>query len=210
MRASAFIGTEDTNQAFFLDILRTIPVDVYYAEVSFLAEGIPRTDMKGFNENEYIESCRNNGVIPFSRLDLGYDSRSKAIAPRTEMFDSILGIYSDSSEARKKAALKGFLKGGKVHLLEFKSESYPFNYSNFQKEYLEQIVQANYQIDETDLWLNTYRLTGYNEGTHRKNGLKLGKTYFTKGVELELPELAGWFKDLARKHGVKVLQAQKV
>lgn len=208
MRESAYIGTEDTSQELFLDVLKTIPTEVQYAEVSFLADGIPEARFIDSNEDEYLKECQSKGVIPFSRVKLEYDRRTKVFIPNNGLFRSFLELYEGSSEAKKNAAIKGLLKGGRMHVLSFKTGIYSDEYNIFQRDYLEQIVGEGYQIGEADLWLKTYCLTGYNEGVYRESGLTLGRTR-NKGVGLEVPELADWFTSLANKHGVKVLQAEQ-
>ena len=221
MRQSTDLATTEAIQGFFLDILKTVPVEVHNARISFVAEGIPRVNTlrKEYNEEKYIEMCRSKGVMPFSRLKLEYNSIFESIVPETGFNAPLIEIYRNSSEQMKKAAFDGFLAGGKVHLLEYDPFSAQgFRYDRFRDEYLDKIFNAGYHINDANLWLEVWHGTGYNEGTYRSSGLMLrseeNTLLFKKGAQLELPSsneqkkevLDSWFSGLADKYGMKVIR----
>ena len=220
MRQSTDLATTEASQDFFLDILKTVPVEVHLAKISFVAEGIPRVNTlrKEYNEEKYIETCRSKGVMPFSRLKLEYNSIFESIVPETGFNAPLIEIYRDSSEQMKKAAFDGFLAGGKVHLLEYDPFSIQgFRYDRFRDEYLDKIFNAGYHINDANLWLEVWHGTGYNEGTYRSSGLMLRSEedtkYSNRGTQLEFPQdeqkkevLNSWFSGLADKYGMKVIR----
>ena len=221
MRQSTDLATTEAIQGFFLDILKTVPVEVHNARISFVAEGIPRVNTlrKEYNEEKYIEMCRSKGVMPFSRLKLEYNSIFESIVPETGFNAPLIEIYRNSSEQMKKAAFDGFLAGGKVHLLEYDPFSAQgFRYDRFRDEYLDKIFNAGYHINDANLWLEVWHGGGYNEGTFRSSGLRLRSgedtLLFKKGAQLELPNSNGqkkevldsWFSGLADKYGMKVIR----
>ena len=206
------IGTNETSQELFQEVLRTVPVDVEYAELSFLAHGILDP---GYNEEgdmqRYIKECSERGVMPFSQVKLKWN-RIKGF-PDPSTTTDFLAVYGNYDSKTKEIATDRLLEGGKIHNINVETENFHFDFEDFQKGLLERILRAEYEVGKVDLWLSTCHLTGYNEGTYRESGLTMGRG--RRGFELQIerfPDAEGkrvlvdWFTQLTQKHDAEVYQ----
>lgn len=192
-----------TSQGLFVTALRTIPLTPIYAEMIFLADGLdtPSADDEETLKN-FLKDCTMKGIVPFSvtKMEMrdGNIVRSESFmnpprndTPQVFLNDAFLSRFDRRREQ-------------KIHL-EFDQRSRYGSYDAIKDRYLDQFLARGYGVHHADLWLNSYHLSGYNDGDYAATQVVLGN-WISHGIELnrspddssfeDLEKLEKWFNSL--------------
>lgn len=154
-------------QKLFRQALDTLPAEITYWEMVLTAPGIPHLyHLEELAPEEYLQKCRDNGIIPYSRLEL--ELHKGYLFPENKRMTS---LSFDSPDFEREALADGLVRGGKFADVGI-SGSHAFK--EFKKRYLNTFERNGYWTSSADLWLSYFTShQHYAEGDYRDGGLRL-------------------------------------
>lgn len=155
-KTSERLTLQNVPYELFLEVMSSVPIEPKYADVIFLAHGIfPPSDIDNKEKTRYLNECREKGIVPFTTLEFGYNEKKGLFLPEL----SPTRYYNPSNLDE----VNLLFKGGKNYRFEFRTK--PHEFEEFKKN-LPSLLQEDYKLMDADLYLTTYRLTGYTQGTY--------------------------------------------
>lgn len=168
------------SQPLFQEAIKTLPFSPVHAEIRLTAFG--------------------EGIIPNSLIKMEY-SPPKGFASGYDAFR-----FTGDSPTN----FVDLIPGGRIKNIEIEMRmgGAEEGFNKFRDSLLPVFVNNHYELFSGDLWLDTFHLTGYNQGDYREGGLRFDDGWILKGLELDtgsmtgenVKKLEGWFNNLAEKY----------
>lgn len=179
-RPQRFSENPDTREFVFTDpteallnaAIATFPIEPEFGELNYVALSERR-------EEEYLEVCRKNYIIPHTRLELVYRNHGGFYDARVvEMEKS--GTINPSTDimARKQRSMMLFF-GGRMSNIKIETDGKGLSeFNNYIRPHL---YDSRYQVQSVRFAVNTY--------STRDNMASAGGTYMDTGVEMSRKEI---------------------
>jgi len=178
-----------------LKVLETFPSEIIYADLHFLANGLDLEMDEDFRE--YLNQCENKGVIPLSSAKFAYNNFDGKFEPERE--EILRGVVEEEIST----SITRLIQGGKINRLHFDSRGISpagNGFDKFRQDILPHLREQGYELDIADLWITSYRHTGYDSGQSKCDGLfvkgrykRLDLTVGSKTDEQDTREIVEWF-----------------
>lgn len=187
------------------EILHSLPIKPLSGTIYYTTSGIPPITPDDQNISKYLNYCKTNKIIPFSKTDLHFDITHNLFLPSKISFD---GLYNHPHEAKHSIA-SHVINGGRPHQINIQfNNSKSEEYTIFLNDILLQLRQ-DYSLHHVDLWLKTY--SGGYDITYLDSNLTINNEPLKNKVELNLgdvlsrdkdksQELISWFTALQAKY----------
>ena len=152
--------------------LKDFPAEPKWFSLLMNAEGIskPKHDEEHWDER-YVAECIKHNIIPYSIIELEYDSNIKMFAHST--IKSIVPDFHKLSEKARTSALDSIMQGSRMHIFKISAEYAPKEAFEFLKDYLiDRMLKNSYRLDYLDICITTvYCGHHYAEGWRRTGSL---------------------------------------
>lgn len=194
------------SQALFLEAIASIPVKPKTGDLLFSVDGI--FDSVNDGRKKYLKLCEENGVFPFSTLELKYNESKKIFRPSSNV--SILASAGKAEDYD--FGVSELVRGNKrFHEIKFELPySFDCGFEVLKNKHIKELLNSGYILKRGDLALSMHHLTGYNYGDHgdtmlifesidenlKSLDLKIG----SKISESDEKEVIAWFSDLKEKY----------